>query len=387
MKLGPGFIVAAAFIGPGTVTTCTLAGAAYGMTLLWVLLGATAATVVLQEMSARLGLVTREGLTDAFSHLSPPWGRGLAWVAGGAAVIGVIAFQAGNLTGAGLGLAAVTGTDAAVWTGAVAVLAGVLLVAGRYVLLERLLMACVALMGVVFLVTAVSLAPRFNELVAGLLLPRIPDGAALTALALVGTTLVPYNLFLHASTVQARWPTADDLPAARRDLLLAVGVGGLVSASIVVTAASVLAGSAVDSATDMAAQLEPVLGRWARLAFGLGFATAGLTSAITAPLAAAYIVSGLLGSAADLRAPLARVVVVGCVAIGAFLALAGIQPLRLIVFAQAANGLILPVIALALVIAMNDKRRLGRYANRWLGNVTGVAIVGLCCLLAFRLAG
>ena len=111
MRIGPGFIVAAAFIGPGTITTCTLAGASFGVSLLWVLVFATAATVLLQEMSGRLGLLTGEGVAEVLAGLAPPWGRALAWLTGGAVVLGVIAFEAGNLSGAGIGLAAVTGID------------------------------------------------------------------------------------------------------------------------------------------------------------------------------------------------------------------------------------------------------------------------------------
>ena len=384
MKIGPGFIVAAAFIGPGTITTCTLAGASFGFSLLWVLVFATVSTVLLQEMSGRLGLVTGAGLAEVLADLAPPWGRAVAWLTGGAVLAGVIAFEAGNLSGAGIGLAAVTGIDADLLSLVVAVLAGTLLYFGRYRLLERMLVACVAVMGLVFVVTAVMVGPHWRTLLSGLLVPTIPDGSTLTVLALIGTTIVPYNLFLYASTVRARWHSPDELGEVRRDLVLAVGIGGAISIAIVVTAASVIGGGEIGSASDMARQLEPLLGPSARTAFGVGIALAGISSAITAPLAAAYILSGLLKRAPDLRAPSARLVTTGCVLIGAGLVLTGIRPVQLILFAQAANGLILPVVAAAILLVLNDRVRLRGHANGWLGNALGSVVVAVCLFLALR---
>jgi len=382
-RTGPGFVVAAAFIGPGTVTTCSLAGAGYGLDLLWILLFAVLATMVLQEMSARLALASGAGLAESLLGRAPPWGSIVAWSTGLAAVLGVIAFEAGNLSGAGIGLAAVTDVPAIAWTALTAIIAGILLITGRYRLVEKVLMLAVALMAFAFLATAWAVGPDWQALALGLIRPRLPEHAVLTALALVGTTIVPYNLYLHASAVREHWAGPEDLPAARHDLIGAIAIGGLISIAIVVTASATLGGTSIGSAVDMAAQLEPLLGSWARLCFGVGLATAGLTSAITAPLAAAYIISGLIGGRSDLNTASARIVMLTCIGIGAAIALTGIRPVRLIVIAQATNGVILPLIALALMLALND-RRLGPVANGWRANGAGMLVVALCGLLALR---
>ena len=388
--LGPGVIVAAAFIGPGTVTTATLAGARHGATLLWALVFATVATIVLQEMSARLGLTTGAGLGQALRDSpGPPWlGMTLAVLAVAAVVVGAAAYEAGNLTGAGLGLEGVTGVSAKTWAILGAGIAGALLWTGKYRLVERVLMVCVAVMGLVFLATAVLVAPRVPALLSGLTIPRLPDGGTLTALGLVGTTIVPYNLFLHAAAVSERWGGRDGLPAARLDLVIAIGLGGVVSAAIVITAAAALDGQRVESAADMGAQLSPLLGPWASKAFTLGLAAAGISSAITAPLAAAYAILDVLGRGRDVRAPLARTVFGGTMVIGATVAAVGFRPVPLILLAQALNGLVLPVIALALLVAMNDRRRLGSDVNGWFANAIGAVVVTLCLALGVRaLAG
>lgn len=384
--LGPGVVITAAFIGPGTVTTATLAGARFGVTLLWALLFATVATIVLQEMCARLGLTTGAGLGQALrATKGPPWlGVGLAALAGTAVVSGAVAYEAGNLTGAGLGLESVTGLPLKGWVGIGAVLAGLLLWTGRYHIMERVLAVCVAVMGLVFLATAILVAPHLGTLLGGMVVPRLPTGAEFTALALIGTTIVPYNLFLHAAAVRERWSDPQDLPAVRLDLIVAIGLGGIVSGAIVVTAAAALDGTQVHSAGDMAQQLEPLLGPWASHAFALGYAAAGVSSAITAPLAAAYTVLDVLGRGRDVRAPLPRWVWFGCVAFGALAALTSVRPVPLIFLAQIVNGLALPAVAFVLLIAMNDRSRLGSHVNTWRGNVVGGLVVLLCAVLGVR---
>jgi Mn2+/Fe2+ NRAMP family transporter len=384
--VGPGVVVAAAFIGPGTVTTATLAGARHGVTLLWALGFATLATITLQEMSARLGLSTGSGLGQALRDVKgPPWlGRTLAALAATAVVSGAAAYEAGNLTGAALGIESITGLPLRGWIGIGTALAGLLLWTGRYQLVERVLAACVATMGLVFVATAVLVAPNLGTVLASVVIPRLPPSSELTALALVGTTIVPYNLFLHAAAVRERWHGADDLSAARLDLVLAIGLGGIVSAAVVMTAAAALDGAEVNSASDMASQLSPLLGDWGAHAFALGYAAAGVSSAITAPLAAAYTVLDVLGRGRDIRQPLARVVWGGCVGFGALVALGSVRPVPLILLAQIVNGLVLPLVAIVLLVAMNDRARLGAHVNTWKGNLAGTMVVVLCTVIGLR---
>ncbi len=385
--LGPGVIVAAAFIGPGTVTTATLAGAQFGAALLWAVLFATVATIILQEMSARLGLVTGAGLGRALREApGPRWlGMVLAVVAVTAVISGAAAYEAGNLTGAGLGLEPVTGLPARAWVALGAVLAALLLWTGRFHLVKRVLAVCVAVMGLSFLTTALMVAPAVPGIVRGFAIPTVPEGVGiLTLLGLIGTTIVPYNLFLHAAAVRERWNGPEDLGAARRDLVVAIAIGGIVSAAIVVTAAAALDGKAVRSASDMAQQLEPLLGAWAGRAFALGFAAAGISSAITAPLASAYALLDIMGRGRDVRQPAARFVLGGTLLIGATAALLGTRPVPLILFAQALNGLVLPVVAIVLLVAMNDRRRLGTQVNGWPMNLAGGIVVVLCTALGVR---
>jgi manganese transport protein len=391
-QLGPGAMVTAAFIGPGTVTASTLAGADFGYTLLWALLFATLATIALQEMSARLGLITGKGLGANLAQLFDA--SLLRWpliaLVGVALYAGNSAYEAGNLAGAALGVAALSGESSGAFPLAVAgmaVLAAGLLLTGSYAVIERTLLALVAVMTVSFAATFAITRPDLGALFAGLVTPVIPEGALMRVIALIGTTIVPYNLFLHASAVARKGGRPSDLPVTRADTVFSIGIGGLIAILIASTAAASLfsAGITVENAGDMARQFEPLFGSFSRYLLGIGLLAAGLTSAITAPLATAFAMTEILRLKEDQRSTIFRAIALSVIVFGAGLALAGIRPVQVILAAQVANGLLLPVVALFLLYAMNKSALLGRYVNGWFANLCGGAVVLVAAGLGARL--
>lgn len=380
---GPGLLVAAAFIGPGTVTTASVTGASFGYALLWALVFAIVATIILQEMSARLGIVSREGLGEAmrgtFENVVLKILVGALIVA--AIAFGNAAFETGNITGAALGLEAILGLSTQAWSVIVGVAAFALLATGAYKIIERVLVGLVVVMSVVFVLTAIIVRPEIGAVLAGIFAPGIPPGALLATVALIGTTVVPYNLFLHASSVQEKWPeeipTGRALSGSRTDSVLSISLGGIVTLAILATAAAAFfeRGVEIQDAGQMAQQLEPLLGPAAKYFFAVGLLAAGLTSSVTAPLAAAYATSGVLGWQRDLSALRFKAVWGIIVIIGTVLAALGTEPVQAILFAQAANGVLLPVIAVFLLFVMNRRDLLGEYRNGVLGNVLGGLVV------------
>jgi len=393
--LGPGLLVTAAFVGPGTVTTATRAGASYGFALLWAIGFSVVATIVFQEMAARLGLVAKMELGQALRESVPnPAARMMmAALVIGAIAIGNAAYEMGNIAGASMGLETITGVSGRVWSVGVGGGAAAILFVGTYRRFERILVAMVILMSLAFIATAIVVRPDVSAIVSGLLRPTIPDGSLTTVIALIGTTVVPYNLFLHAGAVRAKWADIDDtrsaLRAVRWDTALAVGLGGAMTCAIMTTSATVFApGTEIAEPAQMVEQLRPLLGSAAAPVFAIGLAAAGLTSAITAPLAAAYATAGVLGWREGASSRRFRAVWCAVILVGTGFAVAGMKPVKAIVFAQAANGILLPIVAVFLIFVVNRRAIMGRYVNGPLANALGVASVLLILsLVGWKLRG
>ncbi len=391
-NLGPGLLEAAAFIGPGTVTTASVVGASTGYALLWALAFSIFATIILQEMSARLGIVSREGLGDALrTTFDNVVVKAVAVILVLSAItIGAAAFQTGNITGSALALETISGISPQIWMIIVGVVAFALLASGVYQVIERALVVLVIVMSVVFMLTAIIVRPNIGEILAGLFAPSIPEGSLVTVVALIGTTVVAYNFFLHSGTVQEKWPesvpTDEAVGEARFDTIASIVLGGLITLAIIVTGAAAFfgTGTQIESAGQMAEQLEPLLGPAAKWFFAIGLFGAGLTSSITAPLAAAYATSGALGWERNLRGWRFRAVWAGVLIFGTTLAVLGQNPVQIIIFAQAANGILLPVVTIFLLIVMNRSDLLGRHTNGIVGNILGGIVMLVALMLSAR---
>lgn len=391
-KIGPGVVVTAAFIGPGTITACTLAGAKFGYSLLWALGFATIATIILQEMSARLGVITQKGLGevlwDALQHSIFKWPLFLLIMV--ALYIGNAAYEGGNLAGAALGIQAIVGESDSIYQLSIltlSVIGALILWRGSYKQIERILILLVLLMGVSFVVTFFVVKPDLLSIVNGLLSPSITTANLLTVIALIGTTVVPYNLFLHASAAKSHWQSAAQLGEARVDSVISIGLGGVIALLIVSTAAASMFahGLAVNGATDMAKQFEPLFGVYSKYLLGMGMFAAGLSSVITAPLATSYAISEILRIEKGTESKVFRGISLSILLIGACLALTGINPIEIIVLAQFANGLLLPIVASFLLFAINHKKLLGQHTNGWLSNTLGVCVVIFTTFLGVRM--
>lgn len=384
--IGPGAMVAAAFIGPGTVTTASVTGARFDYALVWTLGFSILATIILQEMSARLGLVSRDGLGEAlrdqFENPLAKWGSIILVVA--AIGAGTAAYEAGNILGGAAGLETITGVSSTIWGIVMGIVAGTLLYTGKYKLIERALVGLVALMAICFLVSAALIGPDLGALAVGFV-PTIPDGSVFLITGLIGTTVVGYNLFLHASNVQERWSGPGELPDCRTDTVLSILIGGLITIAVLVTAAAAFpTGTEISDVGRMAEQLRPIAGPYATLFFSIGLFAAGFTSATTAPLAGAYATTGALGWDSDLSAPRFRAVWGVILLVGVSSVLLGGSPVEIIVFAQVVNGILLPVIAIFLIIAMNSDTLLGEYTNGTVTNVLGGLITAIAVWLGVR---
>jgi manganese transport protein len=371
-------VIAAAFIGPGTVTTAARAGSDFGFALAWALLFSVVACLVLQEAAGRLTVVTGRELGEAirsrFGGLVP------ALVAGGI-ILGCAAYEAGNLLGGVAGLRLIFDVPPFVLTLAMAAAAALLLATGNTRWIARCLGGLVAFMGLAFVVTAVRLGPDVFDLVTGLVVPRIPAGSTILVLGLVGTTVVPYNLFLGSALARD-----SDLTEMRWGLGVAVIGGGVISLGVLVAGTAL--GGGLEYA-QLASVLDLRLGSGAGASLALGLFAAGFTSAITAPLAAALAARSLLARADDPRWGVNSyrftAVWAGVLAFGVAFGIADVRPVPVIILAQAFNGLLLPLAAVFLWTTMNDRQLLGEIGvNSAAQNVVMGAVVLACVMLGLR---
>jgi manganese transport protein len=383
-KFGPGFLVAAAFIGPGTVTTATLAGAQHGYSLIWIAAIAILATMVLQEMVGRFSLATQIDVATALVQLTKHGWLKLAFqvLAFLAIIVGCAAYEAGNIIGGSLGLGILTGSSQLLWILLTSLAAIALLWRRNYKLIERSLIGLVVVMGTSFFIAAIIVKPDLPGIIEGFV-PRLPSGSMLLVLALLGTTVVPYNLFLHSATILKKWHDKTDIPWMRTDTYLSIGLGGVITISIIVTAASAyfMTGMVIKSPADLSLQLTPLYGKLASLFFGLGLFSAGLSSAITAPYAAAWTAAGLFGwKENDWRF---RAVFLLVIAFGAAVSILALKPLHMIVLAQVTNALLLPVVSLFILYLLN-KNEVGEYKNTFLQNILFVLVFMIIAIINLK---
>ena len=356
-KIGPAALVTAAFIGPGTLTLCILAGVQHGFSLLWAMLLSVLITIFIQNTAARVAWTTRKGLAQSSLNqvASPALKLALAALLISAIFIGNAAYEAGNLSGALLGLKGLFGENTFLFGELdtlpllLGLIVGYLLLKGNFKWLKQLLVAIVILMSLSFLLTAALTQPNLGEVLSGLFLPNFQSDELLTIVGLLGTTVVPYNLFLHSAMVAAS-PNMS-LEELRRDTLVAVGLGGVVSLCIIIAAAS-LEGNSLTNAADLGEALAPLYGAAAPVFMQFGFFAAGLTSALTAPMAAGFVVAECFQWSTKSWGY--RLTALSVLLVGVAFTLLGAVPLEIIRFAQIANGILLPVIGLLLLFTVNN---------------------------------
>ena len=372
-------ILAAAFIGPGTVTTAATAGVRFGPALLWALVFSTAACFVLQEASARLRVVSGRSLGAAIRQQYPSGVSGalaLALVLG-AVVLGCAAYEAGNILGGVAGASLVLPLPPKLLTVLSVLLAAFLLWFNSPRRVAMGLGLLVATMGVAFLWTAIRLRPDPGALLRGALVPSLPEGSALLALGLVGTTVVPYNLFLGSGIAGGQ-----EVRELRFGLAVAIGLGGLISMGVLVVGMAAPGEFGFDR---IAGVLADRVGGWAGPVFAFGLLAAGLSSAVTAPLAAAVTARTLLAGGSRHWSDDSwryRSVWGGVLLVGLAFGLSGVRPVPVILLAQALNGVVLPLAAIYLLLAVNDRELMGEKGlNRGLSNVFMTAVTGVALVL------
>ena len=369
---------------------CTIAGSQFGFALLWALLLSILITIFLQTTAIRIGIISQKSLSNAIvSQFDSKLIRIVSIILILSAIlVGNIAYEAGNISGGVLGLESVFGTikfsnGVNAYSLLIGVFAFIILLIGNNRILERILMILVLFMSFAFFLTAIKIGFDIKSFLSGMFLPKFPDNSLLIIMGLIGTTVVPYNLFLHVSLAKEKWKSPDKLKEARIDTLIAVIVGGFISMCIIISSTSIGLDN-LNSAIDLAKAIEPVFGSFSKHLISFGLFAAGLTSAITAPLAAAYVTCGCLNWGTDLKSFNFRIIWFVVLFIGVVCSSLNISSIEIIKFAQVANGILLPTVTFFLILIANSKKVLGNYANNWKNNLISLFVFLITLILGIK---
>jgi NRAMP (natural resistance-associated macrophage protein)-like metal ion transporter len=383
--IGPGLIAAAAGNDAGGIATYASAGAQYGYRTLWVMLLTAIALVIVQEMCARIGAYTGEGLVSLIREQFPLRVGTFAVVCLIVANVGVVISEFAGI-GAAFELFGVS-RYLTVPLSAVAIWA--IVVFGSYRYVERVLLV-LALVFITYPIAMVLGHPDWEKVVSQSLIPHLLADKEFLFLvvALIGTTITPYMQLYQAAAVADRGIGPDDYPDERVDSITGSILAMFISFSIIIATAATIGGTGpLTSAKEAAQALEPVAGSAAEALFGIGLLGASALAAVVVPLATAYGVAEAAGTERSVsrtfaEAPLFLGLFTGQVVIGALVALAPGNLIDLLLNLQVLNGLVTPVILTFVLILANRRSLLGDAVNGPVLRVVSVLVVVVISVLA-----
>lgn len=373
--LGPGTLITAAFIGPGTITTCIKSGYEFGYSLILYMIVATIIAICIQFFSAKIGAFTSKGMSEniAYTFRNSHCKYLIYGVVILAIFIGNSAFEAGNITGASIGLVGLSDEmPISVAYVIIAMIAGLLLWKGDYTIIERFLKVIVIIMVISFVSSAIILNPSVQEILKGITDITFKGTGLSLGVALLGTTIGPYSIFLHSRAAAEHWDNTVDVKHIVFDTIFSIGLGGIISLAIMISSAAISEKANITtlSMTNYASALSEPLGKIGEYVFYIGLFSAGLSSAITAPLAAAYTVVGMTNINNKYKKELLfRFVWALVLIIGLFVTfIFGSTPATIIIGVQIVNAIILPIIIFFL-IAICNSNALNNQKNGIIGNI------------------
>ncbi len=372
--MGPGLVTANAGNDAGAIATYSSAGARYGYNLLWMILLMTVSLAVVQEMAARMGVVTGKGLTDLVRENFSIRYTAIAMVALFIANAGIIVAEFSGIAASAelFGISryiAVPITGVAIWW---------LVSRGNYSIVERVFLL-LTLVFLVYIVSAVLAHPHWGDAVRHTVVPSVQlnRGYLLLFVATVGTTITPYmQLFQQGSVVEKRI-SQDEYRFERADVYSGAIFANLIAFFIIVAAAAALYGSGItlNSAADAARALEPVAGSYARILFAAGLFGASMLAAGVLPIATASSLSEVFGFESGLQhgwrqAPVFNGLFAGLIVVGVVVNLIpGLSLFQVLLTTQILNGVLLPVILVSMLVLVNDREIMGDQVNGRVRNV------------------
>lgn len=391
-SLGPGFIVAAVVLGPGSITTATKIGATQGYDFLWVILIAAISMVVYMNMSARFGVLHTRSILGIIAE---KYGRWFSIVIGVSSFLAALSFQFGNNLGVGMGMETLTGIDIKLWPLIFTPLAIVLIFFTKnlYKTLEKLMMFMVMAMILAFVVNLIFIKPDLVAAASGFVPKSFSMDNFSELAAIVGTTFVLHCALYQSYLVQSKGWKLEDKDKGIKDSNFGVFLLALMSVLVIMTAAATLKplGITVNSASDMAMQLEVLLGSYAKYIFAFGFISAAFSSLLVNAVIGGGLLSDGLGMGRSMNEKMPKVfttlILLAGMAIAIYVASDVGSPVYSLILAQASSIIAVPLIAIGLFLVLNRKDVMGKYKNTLLQNILALIGFVLICVLVYIMYG
>ncbi len=379
--VGPGFIIAAVVLGPGSITVASKIGSVYGYQLLWVIIIAGVGMAMFTMMSARFGVSHNESILQS---IADTYGRWFAILIGIAAFLAATSFQFGNNLGVATAMKALTGINESVWPLIFTPL-GIILVfwaKNLYRLLEKLIMILVLIMILAFLINLFFAKPNLIALFKGFLPLSAPKSSFNEIAARVGTTFVLHGCLYQSYLVQDKGWNLSDMRKGMRDTIMGIVVLGGITMLVIMTSAAALhpRNIVVTNAADMAIQLEALFGVAAKYIFSLGLWAAAFSSLVVNSIMAGGLLSDGLGIGRTMQEKAPKLFTALTMLIGMVIAVffRG-DVVYALVLAQASSLFAVPAIGIGLFLLLNNKKVMGNFKNSVLQNI--IAILGLILIL------
>lgn len=366
--MGPGFLITVGFIDPGNWATNIEGGSRFGYQLLWVITMSTLMLIVIQHMTAKVGIATGKSLAvNIREHFPAP----VAAFIGLTIVLACVATDVAELLGGAIGFNLLLGLP--LWLGALVTvfLEIFLIISQRYHRLETMIMAFLAIISLCYVIEIFIVKPDWQTLAPALVIPRLNHDSIYVAMAILGAVVMPHNIFLHSNVIHSRdWGDSEAQKAKmlrleKLDTTVAMLAGWIVNSAMIIVAAAVFSRNniAVSSIEQAAATLRPLAGSLAALLFAVALVFAGVGSSITSSMAEVNVITGFLGQPEDPRTMLYRISVF-ITAIPSFLIIAlNLNTFRVLLFSQVVLSLQLPFTLIPLLIICRNQRRMGRFRS------------------------
>lgn len=387
--LGPAFIASVAYVDPGNFATNIQGGAQFGYTLLWVILASNLMAILIQTLSAKLGIATGKNLAELCREHFPTWLTKVMW---GVLELVAIATDLAEFLGAALGFNLLLGIP--LWVAGILTAISTFLILGLeqrgFRPLEAVITSLVGVVTVSYLVETILDKPDWMQVGYHAVVPQLPNTEAiLLATGILGATVMPHAIFLHSSLTQGRIKVKSAVQMRRLfkfeqiDVLIAMGVASIVNSAMLIMAASTFfhqgVGS-VGSIQEAYKTLEPLLGKASSAFFAISLLASGLSSSAVGTMAGQVIMQGFLHKHIPIWIRRAATIVPSLIVI-----LSGLDPTRTLVISQVVLSFGLPFAVIPLVIFTRQKKLMGALVNRPLTTILSVLVAGLILFLNFFL--